>query len=530
MAKSLQPSASELISQQRLISINIKRLKNLVDVEITFDQNKPLTAIMGPNGFGKSTILHILAASFRPTQVRNGNIQVEQGEAWQYINFFPKTPHASWSSVSATITHSFRQGSNPLPSTLSFEISKRTRQWLPIAESKSQREIYFLGVREAVPAIEQELIVKNVNYTTQFQTDTESAEVLDKVGYILKRQYSKFHFNTNKKLSLLGVEFQAINYSSLAMGAGEQRLFHLIRKVRRAGKYALILIDEIDLLLHTDALNRLLEVLKGYAESKKLQILFTTHRESVADKVFGEYVAVRHLYHSLTPPYKTLCFYDTKVEAISRLNGAIEKQLEIYCEDQEAKAIIEKLGFELNMNRFIKILVFGPAKNSFTLAAAIVLRKEVDSDAVAQTILVIDGDEYSTIDEQKHQLDKILTGTEGGDGGLGEQRRSQALALIRTFNSSTRSCPEAELYKMILSMNLPQSHETSQVVEAAKQAQGEADPKARVRKMKDYIGGDESRALGHIIDVAALSDSWQQYTAPVREWLEAQRSLITEQH
>ncbi len=45
----------------------------------------------------------------------------------------------------------------------------------------------------------------------------------------------------------------------------------------------MILIDEIDLLLHDCAMQRLLEVAVTRANDKNLQIVFTTHRESILE-------------------------------------------------------------------------------------------------------------------------------------------------------------------------------------------------------------------------------------------------------
>ena len=56
------------ISQQRINFLKIKKLKNLKDCTIDFS-NKPLVAIMGVNGVGKSTILHALACCYKPTSI-----------------------------------------------------------------------------------------------------------------------------------------------------------------------------------------------------------------------------------------------------------------------------------------------------------------------------------------------------------------------------------------------------------------------------------------------------------------------------
>lgn len=52
-------------TQQQLVSLNVSLLKNLKDVELVFSDS-PLTALMGTNGCGKTTVLHALACSFSP--------------------------------------------------------------------------------------------------------------------------------------------------------------------------------------------------------------------------------------------------------------------------------------------------------------------------------------------------------------------------------------------------------------------------------------------------------------------------------
>ena len=65
------------------------------------------------------------------------------------------------------------------------------------------------------------------------------------------------------------------------MGAGEQRVFTILEAVDKAEAYGLILIDELDLLLHQSSLKRLIEKLASRAEKKHLQIIFTVHNQFI---------------------------------------------------------------------------------------------------------------------------------------------------------------------------------------------------------------------------------------------------------
>ena len=86
-----------------------------------------------------------------------------------------------------------------------------------------------------------------------------------------------------------------INYSALSMGAGEQRLIKILTVVYHAAPYSLILIDEIDLLLHSNAQKQLIKQLSDLAQRKNLQIIFTTHSLEIGK--LTEFVDIRYLYH-----------------------------------------------------------------------------------------------------------------------------------------------------------------------------------------------------------------------------------------
>lgn len=77
------------------------------------------------------------------------------------------------------------------------------------------------------------------------------------------------------------------------MGTGEQRTIKILEKVYSAEAYSLVLIDEIDLLLHISALQRLIRKLSEIATSKNLQIVFTTH--FLAMDRLSDYVGIQYI-------------------------------------------------------------------------------------------------------------------------------------------------------------------------------------------------------------------------------------------
>lgn len=507
-------------TQQRLVRLQVTRLKNLQNVTLDFDEEKRLTAILGPNGFGKSTVLHALAASFQPAKVSKKNVVTLNGEDHRYVDFFPSTPHGTWSNTKFSIVHFYREIADT--QTVTVSISKGIRQWTPLAKKLPERETYFIGVATATPAIEKDRPRIKVNYTTEELSDADSLEIRKKVGYILSRDYTRFHTNrVNARSSLIGVEFQGVNYSALSMGAGEQRLFHILRKVKSAGDYALILIDEIDLLMHTDALHRMIEVLHSYAEEKKLQIVFTTHRESVVN--FDSIVAIRHLYRSPIAPNRTFCFNDTKPDALYRLTGIEHRPLQVSCEDDVASAIIEKVSQQAGVGKFVEISRYGSSGNCFTLAAALLLSgKEID-----KSLFVLDGDnEESGGEGRRNGINRALTGTEVDK----EEKCKNALSRIVQFAPNGRYCPEHTLHSMLMSVAIGDDESANEVILVANEVATEPAAKVRLRKLLDRLGGAPERALARVVDLAAKSDQWTEYTVQIRDWFLERRPHLVEEN
>ena len=507
-------------SQQRIVRLQITRLKNLQDVTINFEENKRLTAILGPNGFGKSTVLHALSASFQPTKVTKNNVVITSGEDRRFVDFFPNTPHGTWSNMKFTVVHFYREKAETRIATLN--ITKGLRQWIPLAAKLPQRETHFVGVSTATPAIELDRPRGKISYTTHELSDADSLEIKQKAGYVLSRDYTRLHHNLiSTRSSLIGVEFQGVNYSALSMGAGEQRLFHILRKVKSAGDYALILIDEIDLLMHTDALHRLIEVLNEYANSKKLQIIFTTHRESIVH--FEPFVAIRHLYRSPIPPNRTFCFEDTKPDALYRLTGIEHRPLQISCEDDVASTIIEKVSQQIGVGRFVEISRYGSASNCFTLAAALLL----SGKAIDKSLFVLDGDnEEATAVGRVNGINRALSGTEVDK----DEKCKSALSKIVQFMPIDRNCPEHVLHSMVASAQMSQDEAANELIQIALEVAAEPNPKLRLKKMIVRLGGAPDRTLARIVDLASKSEQWLPYTGEIRDWLTTWKPLLMEEN
>ncbi|MEP6488601.1 AAA family ATPase [Microcoleus vaginatus GB2-A3] len=494
------------ISQQRLHKLEIEKIKNIRDLCISFD-TKNVTAILGPNGYGKSTILHVLACCFQPANATQEN--------YKFSNFFPPHPDNLWQGSKLKIVHTYRQGSQQYENVET--IYSKIDRWTPIYARRPTRSVLYFGVDNCVPLIEAEKRNNaKIHYSTEEVSEKIINTILEKASFCLNRTYTAYTTNdTGRGKKFIGVKADGITYSALSMSAGEQKIFRLLEKIFRAEKYSLILIDELDLLLHDSAMNNLMKVVAARAAEENIQVVFTTHRESVIE--LSDLINIRHIYSS---GEKTLCFNETKPDAIQRLTGKHPKLIEVFVEDDLAMAIVKKVTGKLGMSRHVSIQRFGAAINCFTMLAALLLRGE----KCENSIFILDGDRYRTQAEQKKCLSRVLT----GDDETAKSRREVGCEKIKSLKLPADTNPEKYIHSIIIGLNNTDNEEYNEIIEVAKEIISVDDDHKYVNLIIERLGWDRSVGLSKIIDLISSSNEWINYVADVKDWLESKKVVLEE--
>jgi len=165
------------ISQQRLHKLEIKKLKNVKDVCISFE-SKNITGILVPNGYGKSTILHALACCFQPP--------TEGQEDYKFSNFFLPSPDALWKGSELKLFHTYRQSSH-LHENVEQIYGKSSDRWKPIYKRRPTRNVHYFGVDSCVPLIEAERRNVKINYSTRNISEDIITTILEKASFCLNR-------------------------------------------------------------------------------------------------------------------------------------------------------------------------------------------------------------------------------------------------------------------------------------------------------------------------------------------------------
>lgn len=477
-----------------ITNIHINELKGLKNADIPIGRN--LTAIMGVNGSGKSTILHALACVNSP---------YEKGENYKFSFFFTPNPDANWSNSSFQLTYFDDNEKKEIPRLY----KKNKDRWAPRYSNRPLRDVYFIGIETCIPEIEKEKQTSFIDYSTNPLSDSATSKIKEDAAYILNKNYDELTMHRTKKKELLGVHTENdLRYSSLSMGAGEQRVLKILRLIHSVNSYSLILIDEIDLLLHVTALKRLIEILYKIAEKKKLQIIFTTHSLEVAK--LKEYVEVRYIEQL---EQKTVVYASISADMIYEMSHEKNKPLDIYVEDLLSKVIVKQIAEDLNILGSVNIRIFGAASNAFTLAASYILKDEEYSNAV----IVLDGDEYREQEPKIKAINKVLSGTEKEH----EEKVNEALSMIKQFSLPKDMPPEKYIYDMLIEMDAQK-----QVVKFAKKINAVKDSHQWLDELAVRMGESEELVLKGIMELVSQHSKWADYTKDVHDWMFKKRAEL----
>ena len=500
MAQVYQVPPHDDISHQELKKIKIENLKCLKNLEIDFSE-KPMVAIMAPNGCGKSSILHALYCSF--------NIPNTSAEVNYFSRFFRPTNLNKWNNSKFTIEFSYqRRGVDS--GIQSKEYLKTQQRWCRY-EERPVRHIEFIGIETCVPSIEHYASKRGSTLTKRTLATDEDNKVRDSASRIMQRRYTEYCKHTTKSKNLIGVTYSDIEYSSFSMGAGEQRIFLILEKIIKAPKYSLILIDEIDLLLHEDALSRLLDELNRICNDRHLQLIFTTHSRSVLHK---DYIAFRNLHQT---PNKTLCFEKCYPQFLSRLSGERELMYEIFVEDELARTIVQQLCIDSGVKPYVDIIKFGPATVGVKSACGMVV---TDPDNMDKSLFVIDGDKEYFVDEwYKNQVESFF---KGDDPDLLPQRE-MAIKSITRFNMIDNHVAPEEYYRScILGLNrdlLTEGEKT--IYDALQDVIVPADTHDYFKTAIENLGFTLETGTCKIIELLKKTEQWVQITERVQQWIDS---------
>lgn len=475
------------ILNQRLESVTFHHLKHLRDLEIDFS-GKNVTGIFGVNGCGKSSILHALACFYRSLNAGS--------ESNYFTRFFKRVGNEAWTDNRMTARFTI----NGAPKTVEYR--KGADRWMPRMENKPKRDTYFVGIHTCVPAIEKEPLTRTSFHMANRGSIDNHDAVVRAFSNIMCRDYDVAEREAFLKRNYTRVRVHnAETYNSLSMGAGEQRLLYIIELIYRVPEYSLILIDELDLTLHTLALNRLVDLIVRVADQKHFQVVFTSHREVLTTR---QDINVRHIWRPANVE-QTFCLDHTTPACLCRLTGTMEKRYEVFVEDILASCIVKEVLKEKEILNYTKVIIFGGIDNAFTIAAGMELEGNIDNNK----LILLDGDVYRTDEEKLRQMKKKLGGSEANR----DAARQHALSIVKQLNLPANEHPEHYLWTLLKT----KQGELADMANSVNQSPD--DKHSYLYDIFEMQGESKETYYRNVVTTIKDDPSWAGYVSAITDWI-----------
>ena len=247
-----------------LKQIHLRNVRAFKDQTVRFDF--PVTAVIGTNGGGKSTILGASGIAYK---------DIKPGD------FFPKSNVGDETMANWRIEYELTDRTDE-KNNLSRHAKFVSAKWR--RENLADRSVLFFPIGRTVPAGEQSRYKKYIGiYKIEAPfIEPLPSSVRKSAGRILGKDLSgykiaKLHADDNDSI-LLGSQNKN-DYSQFHFGAGEASVIDMVLKISQAEKETLVLVEEIENGLHPLATERMVEFLLDTANVKRIQVIFTTHSE-----------------------------------------------------------------------------------------------------------------------------------------------------------------------------------------------------------------------------------------------------------
>lgn len=343
----------------------LRKVRGFVDKEVRFDF--PVTALIGPNGGGKSTVLGAAALAYK-------DVKPER--------FFAKSGRYDSSMVKWSIEYGVIDKTVDPASEVRRSANFPTSKW---NRKPFTRDVLIFGVTRTVPATERSdlRLARGSSFKAVSETNLP-AEVIEAAQSILGKAvdgYSELDVTTRATLYAAQDSDTGTSYTEFHFGAGQASIIRIVAGIEAAEENSLILIEEIENGLHPVATRRLVDYLLSVAIRKKSQVIFTTHSSEALEAL---------------PPDAVWAAFDGEVvqgalniEALRSITGTIPAQVALFVEDSFAEQVmaasLRHYGVDLAA---VAIHGLGGAEQAIKVQH---IRKD-DPTALVPSVVFLDGD------------------------------------------------------------------------------------------------------------------------------------------
>ncbi|WP_067945519.1 ATP-dependent endonuclease [Agromyces sp. NDB4Y10] len=424
--------------------IRFPRFKNLAPMfRIDFDY--PITALVGPNGTNKSSILRALQgcpetynignywfstdldpiAGGSPQRYIHGYsprdgldveaIKVRTGKVGRTIDYFETSRPRSrdgmekmpplqkedqllrsstrWRSIDKHVVYlDFRQELSAYDILFHFNWRRHS------SDPEDKKALIRRHARRVSQALD-ELTDSHIFYGSERileEADELTPTEVNDVSVILGRKYTSIRLVKHDYFGVEGytarLKTAFIDYSEAYAGSGEFAAIMLVRAISRSPKHSLILLDEPETSLHPAAQAQLVRYLARECLVRKHQVVMATHSSAMIDLLPNRARKLLDISPS-TGKVEMISQAASVGEAFSRLGHGVSGR-KILVEDELARALVEYAARVRGTDflRSIDVIVSPGGAQS-------ICRRYVPTFAqiAADTVILLDGDQRPTV-------------------------------------------------------------------------------------------------------------------------------------
>lgn len=400
----------------------------------------PITVLVGPNGGGKSSLLHAawgmplkhstsrfwFSTPVDPIDNNGGN----QNRYWysHYIKSIRRTVESR--KISGNKRHGYwepsrpaqREGMQGMPAkTTAFEpfMSPTGDRWSPVERtshyfnakeqssafdrfftsvpfgSLEDRQDYFIKYSRKLKEVIDNDLKSSSYYNVERVADNMllTASQLAAVNKILQKRYKSARYIRHKFYDKLVYspsvlfETDARNYSECFAGSGELAVVNYVLALESLNQYDLLLLDEPETSLHPGAQQRLIEHLLEIVKGKLIQVIISTHSPTFVELLPPEALVVLEEttegVASRTGP--------TKASAFERLGTIDKNKITILTEDKLLEALTSRAiraNWEKSMRDRVSVVAADVGASEMLSNQA-----RAHLQANSNVIMVLDGDQ-----------------------------------------------------------------------------------------------------------------------------------------
>lgn len=418
--------------------MNFPKFKSFVpETKISF--RFPITVLVGPNGGGKSSILH--AAWGMPlkhstsrfwfsTPVDPIDFDANNQNRYWYSHYIKPLKlvvesrkmcgnknHGYWEPTRPAQKEGMK-GMPPKNTANAAYMSKTGDRWTPVdrtpyyfnaksessafdrffnsaeLSSLSARQDYFVKYSKKLKDVIDGGLTSFDYYGVERVADNFilSAAQLASVNKILQKEYSEAryirHKLYDKHAHSPSVIFKTTSrsYSECFAGSGELAVVNFVLAIENIEPYGLLLLDEPETSLHPGAQERLTEYLLRLINDKQIQVIISTHSPTFVQLLPSEALVVLDETSTGVMPRP----FASKASAFERLGVVDNEKITILTEDKLLKAVVDRAVLRFNK----------PLRDKMNVVAAELGVSEMFSNQVrahiqagSKVLMVVDGDQ-----------------------------------------------------------------------------------------------------------------------------------------